>query len=444
MAVDHGLFWPGYVNLGHFFWELWAMPGEDNYTRYMLSDGYGGAHALLFGFNFTEPGRYNLFGNIWKGDGTTVYFGSGEGPAPNEWGHYAVGWDGHNVITYFNGVPVGKIAFSGPRQTLGGDNGSGHLFIGGSNHQNLRGRIAQARGYEDSNPRVSAPESTFTPQTLFSSDGNFVSYYLRPSSSIADLTRTGYTGIPHPGNLGFPCAGCPPPPFVQDPTAPNFADPGNPGQINSTVGNPESSPPGARVFDSFTRNNSTYILGGQGGLGTTESGSEGALIWQMIPQGGRKPFGILSGRVVLLADTKALAWVSTESPNQEISVRRGLALWSSGINTGIAFRVADPDNYFFAYTDHDQTGVQRLTVGYYLGGVRVDLTMSPTLPASWAKLDVVTETDGRIEVYADGNLLYSSTNLLMASVSGAGLYNNAGGMALTNRWDNFTVFASSL
>ncbi|HKC63391.1 MAG TPA: carboxypeptidase-like regulatory domain-containing protein, partial [Pyrinomonadaceae bacterium] len=47
MTVDYGLFWPEGPPLGHFFCEFWAMPGQDTYTRYLLSDGYGGAHALL-------------------------------------------------------------------------------------------------------------------------------------------------------------------------------------------------------------------------------------------------------------------------------------------------------------------------------------------------------------------------------------------------------------
>src|SRR5262249_14228279 len=172
---------------------------ENNFTRYLLSDGYGGAHALLFGFDFSEPGHYNLFGNVWKGNGAAVTFNSVEGPAANEWGHYAVGWDGQNIITYFNGVPVGKMPFTGPRQTLGEDSGSGHLFIGGSDHQNMIGRIAQIRGYEDSNPRAPTPESTFTPETFFNRDGSFLAYYLRPAAGVGDLTRSGYGGVSHPG-----------------------------------------------------------------------------------------------------------------------------------------------------------------------------------------------------------------------------------------------------
>src|SRR6185295_14818423 len=69
-TVDYGPFWQENVNLGHFFWEFWAMPGPQAGATYMLSDGYGGAHALLFGvasFNTSEPNRYELLGNIFDG-----------------------------------------------------------------------------------------------------------------------------------------------------------------------------------------------------------------------------------------------------------------------------------------------------------------------------------------------------------------------------------------
>src|ERR1043165_3154664 len=59
-TVDHSFFWPEGVDLGHFFWEFWAMPGNEAGGTYMLSDGYGAAHALLFGFGFfgaSGPGR---------------------------------------------------------------------------------------------------------------------------------------------------------------------------------------------------------------------------------------------------------------------------------------------------------------------------------------------------------------------------------------------------
>jgi hypothetical protein len=148
---NNNLFWPPFVDYGHFFWEFWAMPGDDAAGRYMISDGYGGAHAILFGvanLNSSEPGRYQLLGNIWYGAGLT-YFGGDQGPAPREWGHFAAGWDGKYIVTYFDGVPVGKTAYTGPRVTPGPAGGCGRLFIRGSDHSNFDGRIAELRGGEE-------------------------------------------------------------------------------------------------------------------------------------------------------------------------------------------------------------------------------------------------------------------------------------------------------
>jgi len=64
------------------------------------------------------------------------------------------------------------------------------------------------------------------------------------------------------------------------------------------------------------------------------------------------------------------------------------------------------------------------------------------VPGTWTTLRVVTGAAGALRVYADNTLLYSSTIALMSNANGAGLYNNGPGLGLTNRWDNFTVFAA--
>ena len=377
-TVDYGLFWPEGPALGHFFWEFWARPSEDTHTRYLVSDGYGGAHALLFGFNYGTGNRYNLFGNIW--DGTKAnFFYSDEGPSPGEWGHFAVGWDGQSLITYYNGVPVGKQPFTGPRISPGRSWGASLLLIGGSDHQNLRGRIAQVRAYEDSNPREGAPEATFAPQTLFSTEGQFLSYYFRPAQTVADLS-SGYNAGTHAGTLrgidyGYTidCPDCPKPKFVIDPTAPDFSNPGNPSQINAPFDGPPSTPQGALVFDSFSRNNSTFILGGAGGLGATEGGTAGAQIWKTnINLSQAQPFGILGGHAVLLRNETAVAWVSTgaSAGNLEVRVSRTLGQYGSGGNTGLSFRVTDKNNYFYAYTSDDESdsaGPKKLSLGLLSG-----------------------------------------------------------------------------
>ena len=185
------------------------------------------------------------------------------------------------------------------------------MLIGGSDHSNFDGRIAQVRGYEDTNPREGLPggvEASFTPQTVFGLEGNLLSYYFRSGGvNVADLSR-GYNGVSHSGwargtlaGILFDCGGCPPPQFVVDPSAPNFAANTPPSPVS--VPSPSAVPSGALVFDSFSRANSTYLFGSRGGLGSTEGGSAGPQVWQTnqsptSPQ----PFGILNSIAVLLAN----------------------------------------------------------------------------------------------------------------------------------------------
>ncbi|HVG38909.1 MAG TPA: SdrD B-like domain-containing protein, partial [Pyrinomonadaceae bacterium] len=234
-TVDYGYFWHMNVPYGHFFWEFWAMPSFNAGATYLISDGYGGAHSILFGFNSggAEPGRYSLFGNTFDGQ-TVIFFNSDAGPAPNEWGHFAVGWDGAHVITYFNGVPVGKRAFAGPRFTPGYFGGGGKVLIGGSDHNNFVGRIAQVRGYEGWNPRgdaggaeKNAAQAAFAPDTIFRSGGNLLSRFFQPKD-VADNFSPGYSpGWDGPGKLRGTingtlneCPNCPLPQYVNDSTAP--------------------------------------------------------------------------------------------------------------------------------------------------------------------------------------------------------------------------------
>ncbi len=463
MTVDFGTFWDHHRELGHFFWELWAMPNKKTSGGYMLSDGYGGAHALLFGFSYlggVEPNHYQLNGNIWDGEKLNKFI-SDEGPEPFEWGHYAVGWDGRYIVTYYDGVPVGRNPFDGPRRTPGPGGGGTRLFVGGSDHSNFSGRIAQVRGYEDRNPRAgdgsdaTLPLATFRPQTVFEQEGNLAGYFFRPGDPISDLS-SGQDGRPHTGTRRgmlngalSRCDGCPVPQFVVDPTAPDFSNPNNPG---SPPAPPQEAPPpapaNALVFDSFTRANSTYILGGKGGLGSTERGTLSPLAWQTnvsawLPQ----PFGILNGRAVLLANGRSVAWVNAgaASASLNVSVRRRPKSGGTGQNTGLSFRVLNASNFFFAYTSEgaEQSNPKRLTVGYYLDGARTDLVADLVLPAAaWTTLRVETHADGRLNIFINSTHVFSATSVLLSNATGAGLYNNAPGLALTNRWDNFTIFAA--
>ena len=455
-TVDYGNFWPPYTDLGHFYWEFWAMPGPNAWATYMLSDGYGGLHALLFGFsnfNSTERNRYQLTGNMndgIPGSDHIFSFGSDQGPEIGEWGHFAVGWDGQNVVTYVNGVPVGKTAYARPRQSTGPGNGAGRLLIGGSDHANFSGRIAQVRGVEGTNPRENTSvESSFVPQTVFSSDGNLLSWYFTSDTRVADLSRgylTGsHIGVPRGTAAGIlgDCGACPPPQFVLDPTAPNFTA-NTPGQ-SAAIPIAPVTPAAVLVFDSFSRANSTYTFGAKGGLGSTEAGSAGVRSWQMEQnQDQQKPFGILNGLGVVLADAAAVSWVNTGSTSGNLDVRvdRKTGNRGSGVSTGLSFRVRDHSSYFFAFTgtNGDLPGPQTLTVGYYLDGFKTTLVSGASIPEPFTTLRVVTRATGTIQVFVDSILVYSTTQLVLSRETNAGLYSNARGMGLVNRWDNFRVF----
>ncbi|HET6978437.1 MAG TPA: carboxypeptidase regulatory-like domain-containing protein [Pyrinomonadaceae bacterium] len=455
-TVDYGPFWPEFTNLGPFFWEFWAMPGTNAGATYMLSDGYGGLHALLFGFSnlgASEPNRYEMSGNINDGIGGSSHifsFGSDSGPTAGEWCHLAVGWDGQNIITYMNGVPVGKKPYALPRQSTGPGGGAGRLLIGGSDHANFRGRIAQVRGYENSNPRMNTSvESSFAPETVFSREGNMLSYYFLATPIVADFSRgylTGsHVGVPRGTTAGIlgDCGSCPPPQFVVDTTAPNFATNVAPQPV--AVPTPFPVPNGALVFDSFSRPNSTYMFGGKGGLGSTEGGTAGPQVWQMKADADQfQPFGILNGRAVLLGGDTSVGWVNTGSTSGNLDVRviRTRGRWGSGIDTGLSFRLVDQANYFFAHTSDSiaSPGNQFVNVGYFLNGSRSMIASGVIIPNGWTTLRVITRAGGSLQVFVDATQVFSTNIPTLANANKAGLFNNAGGLGLVNRWDNFIVF----
>src|SRR2546429_3384221 len=251
--------------------------------------------------------------------------------------------------------------------------------------------------------------------------------------------------ISHPGTLrgvalGFftNCPTCPVPKFVVDPKAPNFANPGSPGLITAPVGTAPPVPEDARVFDSFSRQNSTYILGGAGGLGSTEGGALGPVAWQSSQTTqGRKPFGILNGRAVPLSDNFSVAWVQPATGSALlVQSDRQNATYGSGVDTSVAFRVQDADNFWFVYT-HDSGA--KLSLGYYQAGIRTDVA-SYNMPTAWTTLKVFTRpTDGGINIVANSFDIASLTNPTMKSNQGCGIFNNGAGLGLSNRWDNFTI-----
>ena len=436
-SIMYENFWQPGTNLGMFFYELWVKPGRFESIRYLLSDGIGGSHAILLGLT-NSASQYLPSGNIWSGS-DNIPFGGDDGPAAGEWAHIAVGWDGTRILTYYNGVPVGESAFAGERFTPGNDGGGGRLFIGGSNHQNFIGEISQLRAYEGTNPHkgtagLDEGRAAFAPDVIFEwqQGTSLLTSLMKPASIIPDLT-----GIHSPG-IFVTWEGAPLPQFVIDAIAPRSVAPGR-DDVPTTVQD------GARVFDSFSRNNSTYAFDEVGGLGATESGLSGRQTWRVenAPGSLSQPasFGILNGKAVILSNGPALSWVPTGSGTSDLDIRvsRHPGAWGSGVDTGLAFRVRDAQNFCFAYTTNQG---HMLNIGCYSSGVRgLLITPVPMPDYVWTTLRVMSTRaeGGAIRVYADQDLVATTSTLQLVDETGAGLYNNTYGMGLANRWDNFAV-----
>ena len=263
---------------------------------------------------------------------------------------------------------------------------------------------------------------------------------MQSAPSVADLS-----GNNHPGRListacgNVPdCPNRPLPQFVIDPSAPNA----RPVQPSVLVDSPGVVPLGARVFDSFSRNSSTYAFDNIGGLGLTEGGTAGQQVWQYAQTASPLlPFGILNGRAVALANSAAAAWVPTGSgpANLDIRVNRSWGTSAAGIATGLVFRFQDSNNFFYAYTNGISASTQTLTLGYVSSLGLATLVAGTAMPPDWTTLRVVTLESGRIDVYADATLVYSTTTGWLANGKNAGLWHFGSGQGLSNRWDNFTV-----
>jgi hypothetical protein len=471
--VNFGVMWPDQtasVNYGQTLWEFWCKPLDG--AQYIISDGYGGIHAMLFGFSGTDgTGHTSFQGNMFSSLVAFVSFGGGMGPAIGEWCHVAVAWNGTTVNVYYNGVPITAVPFAGPRITPGSGGGGGVAFIAGSDHQNFKGSIAQVRAFEGFNP-LSANDSDgisfipqpFVPANIFSAYFNavndpalpqltpatLVASFLQPINPIpnlsintADSTRA-RTGVVEKAFVGSTSSQFPAPQFVQDPGAPNYSSLLGPTLPVEVIDIPPATPGGCKIFDSFSRRNQTFAFQTAPVLGSTEAGSLGIKTWingTPFPGFGVNKIGILRGRAVtLLPSAAALAYVTGVSNEVDVRVSRsiGLGFQSAALNTGIAFRVQNDTNFCFATTIGITETVTQVLVGYVEAAVTT-IVATVSMPASWTVLRVVT-TGSSVQVFGDSTLVTTQTVNKFLSATGAGLFYRFFGAGFGCRWDDFTVF----
>lgn len=481
--VNHGVFWPINTDLPRrFFWDAWVCPAAEG--GYVISEGYGGLHSLLFGFGGVGATPYNnLTGNVWDGS-TVISFGSDDGPIPGEWAHVAVGADENRIVCYVNGVPSGAVAYTHLHRFAQ----QGTMFVGGSGHSNFGGKIAQIRGFEGFNPMIADPAFDAANRMLIAyrpemklaafakqrgSDGplspaNFLADYTVPATVIADHSPVGYAGSRHPGQLwstygvgdgsindGFGRnvvpSKYPLPKFVVDLTAPTAQVDASPIVPVSAPLKPPLTPPGALVFDSFSRSDRTFCFEDWPILGSTESGSLGPQAWQYnapASSDGKGDaayrWGILKGQGVALGGPGyQCAFVNAQQSNLDVRIDRRVypAAYHDG-RTGLAFRVQDGRNFWFVCADGVRPDQQTIKWGFYLNGTRNDLS-NAAAPANgnWKTLRATVSAGSQITIWCDTTQVAQFTHSQFSSATGAGLFMDEFGSGFSGlaRFDNFSV-----
>lgn len=469
--VDHGYFWGHAANtdLGTgFWWESWVAPRG---SGYLVSDGYGGAHALLWGV--TGSTSFTATGNVWNGT-AAVDFNGLYGAGVGEWVHLVVWWDGLALRTFANGVGDGWKAWTGPRRTVGPGTGAGKLYVGGSDHLNLACDLAAIRAWDRSNVLSTSGllNTAFRPQRTYQGDAydnggaayrtppDFLADYTVPSGGLVNdhapeggvVSYTGGAKRRHPGRLT--CVGqnavlaqTAPlgsvaevgayPRWVSSPSCP-YAQPIGSGASGEPARTPAAVPGGALAFDSFGRANQTLAFQAVPALGSTEGGSLGPLAWQSSSPG---QFGILGGMGCFLGTLgNKTAWVPVGVADQDVRVTNQRGAGTTG-GTGICFRVLDADNFWYAYGYGDPTA-NVIFYGRYVAGVLTDL--GNTNPGTaWNTLRVLAQGTA-IRIYTDATERVSLTGqTVLQSATGAGICGAHQGYFTSSfdRYRNFTVFA---
>lgn len=191
--ISHGYFWEASKPYYEFFWDALVRPFDTNETGYLISAGYGGAHALLWGFNSNST-HFSITGNIWDNNGNqTITFSTATKFPLGAWHHVAVGWNKQTIVVWVNGVAEGSTAFAADSRITPGVE-TPVMYVGGSNHSKFDMDVAWIRGFEGRVPFYMGLMKPFRthrwPLAHFGSDGtaSFLADYTRPCSVIPDLS----------------------------------------------------------------------------------------------------------------------------------------------------------------------------------------------------------------------------------------------------------------
>lgn len=471
--VNHGLFWAQNADLGtSFFWDAYVAPRT---SGYLVSDGYGGAHAMLWGPELSD-GQMIFKGNIWNGQANVMYTAT-EGPAPGEWGYHAISLVKTTkayIYNYWNGITIGITPFGDTltRHSASSGMGNGILYVMGSTHQNLGGRLAALRVWDRASPFAASPNPAvaFVPERAFAAElpsfepADFLADYTRPAIEIADLAPVGYAGgglgpaLRHPGRI-LNSAGVPPDWTFETtrlnpgPLAQWVMDTGCPygvaGQLapnpNEVIPAKPAPPAKALVFDSFNRRSQNFLWQQVPTLGQTEGGTLGPLDWQTGVTGALAtprvpaPWGIINGRAVYLENQPGVAWVDVKTADQDVKLTR----FTNITPTGIAFRVQDRQNFWFLSfpPDLDPLLPAAIQLGYFQAGIPHAVANYIPPDGGWRTMRV-RAVGSTIAVLRDDVTVGQVANAVqLQTATGAGMTGAIDMPTASSFWrgDNFTV-----
>ena len=466
--VNHGIFWPKNgavgVDLGTgFWWDGWARPWGPGYW---ISDGYGGAHSLLFGPATAIPGVFT--GNVNTSTGV-VTFGSDYRMQAGEWLHWTVAWRTavNTLYLYVNGILDGTQTVN-DRLSLAAVS-AGDLYVGGSDHINGNFDLAFLRAWDrDDMFGATNPVRGFIPERFpgFHTAAAalpcdfWADYTLGFGNTIPDLapqgveSRFGAGKDRHPGVFANVSAGLTSqrtspfgrintgraPYWVRDSNGPFGRSYGSPAPVRTLSAVP-SVPANALIYDSFTRQNQNHAFQTSPVLGSTEGGSLGVLAWTQELIGAASnsfpgKWGVHDEYAVVLSTGPTIAHVESGTANHDVRISRRKSGYNGG-ETAVAYRIQDRSNFYLA---HYVPSSDRVLVFRVVAGTATQIA-SLIPPASWTVLRV-TAVGMTHTIFCDatqaGQLTGETT---FQSATRVGMGNEASAPNGLWRGKHFTVYA---
>lgn len=403
--VYHDVFWKPGTAYGNFGADFLIVPMG---TGYVTSAGYGGAHCLLAGVTGNEADGYTVTGNVYSSDtGIATTFTTTHKLRHGKLAHVGIYYDGALITCVINGRPCSYVSYTGNRKTANDYDGT--LLIGGSDHINFTGYILQVRLFEGAipyaNPHLTTIRPPLEPRTHFNIgsteiEASFLADYR--TGNLEDISG-GLSGKKHNGILAEANGGITglggqygllPLGYNRSPSLrPTWA------VIKSEFSggaSPKAVPVGARIYDSFGRDDVHFGNNAVLGLGGTQVGGK---VWT------NSIYGISNGSAFVSAhgagELQHAGILTDNQTDGTIILRRPVGAMPAGLGAHYGVIVRAVDGNTFNRVTVDEYG--QLNVHQFVAGVNTGHLGTDMIPTNWTEIKVVLNGT-QIQTYTDGTL----------------------------------------